>query len=183
MAEQKRNTIFPGCDQWTSKNEIHLASTNTRRSDRIVSKIPEPTAPEQQLLKTSEGRQKTPRIKLPIKPLSAYKADPIPVHQHSPWSSYERGYKLQLGGSVAVVRTIPTTSDLFTIRSFSSDSADKKLYMLRQFQHENILAAYETFIFQDAFYVISEHAEISCNELIIARPDEIQLVAIIHQVS
>jgi hypothetical protein len=55
--------------------------------------------------------------------------------------------------------------------------------MLRQFEHENIIASYETFFYQNAFYVISEHAEISCNELIVARPNEIQLAAIIHQVS
>ncbi|KAF2178254.1 hypothetical protein K469DRAFT_461377, partial [Zopfia rhizophila CBS 207.26] len=101
----------------------------------------------------------------------------------SPWNHYQSGYSLELGGPIAVVRKVPATKDLFTMRSFSSSGADKKLYMLRQLKHPNLLASIEVFSFQDTYYLISEHAEISCEEFIVARPDEIQLAAIIRQMN
>jgi serine/threonine protein kinase len=67
------------------------------------------------------------------------------------------------------------------MRSFSSNGAEKKLYMLRQLKHANLLASFEVFSFQDTYYLISEHTEISCEEFIVARPDEAQLAAIIRQ--
>ncbi len=81
-----------------------------------------------------------------------------------------------------VVRSKSKSSTLYTVRSFALEDADRKLYMLCQFKHRNILESYETFSFRQSFYVISEHVEISCNELVIARPDEGQLANIIKQV-
>jgi hypothetical protein len=123
-----------------------------------------------------------PHKSSPTNSLSSYGAHRVPLLQGSPWSHYENGYNLELGGSVAVVRKIPATKELFTMRSFSS-SADKKFYMALQLKHTNLLSSIEVFSFQDSFYVISEHTEVSCEEFIIARPNEIQLAAIIHQVS
>jgi serine/threonine protein kinase len=169
MAErQKRDTIFPGSDQWTGTRKV---SKHVNSKDEVP---PVPGLP----------RPVTSRlINMPINPLSSYGGVPVPLLEGSPWNHYKSGYSLELGGPIAVVCKFPATKDLFTMRSFPSSGADKKLYMLRQLEHPNFLASIEVFSFQDTYYLISEHTEISCEEFIVARPDEIQLVAIIRQVS
>ncbi|KAH7111264.1 kinase-like domain-containing protein [Dendryphion nanum] len=165
--KQKRNTVFPGSDPWTG---------NRKRPKLVDSKDEVPSV-------SGLSRPLTNRlIDIPIKPLSSYGAVPIPLLEGSPWNHYQSCYSLELGGPIAVVRKISATKDLFTMHSFSSSGADKKLYMLRQLKHANLLASLEIFSFQDAHYVISEHTEVSCEEFIVARPDEIQLAAIIRQV-
>ncbi|KAH7111051.1 hypothetical protein B0J11DRAFT_512229 [Dendryphion nanum] len=164
---QKRDTVFPGSDQWTG---------NRKLSKPINSK--DEALPVLGLLRPLANRL----MDILIKPLSSYGAAPIPLLEGSPWNHYQSGYSLELGGPIAVVRKVPATKDLFTMHSFSSFGADQRLYMLRQLKHANLLASFEIFSFQDTCYVVSEHTEISCEEFIVARPDEIQLAAIIRQV-
>lgn len=129
------------------------------------------------------GRSKRKRlIDLPVKPVSSYSEGLVPVFDGSPWKSYKQDLSLELGGSVAVVHKIPATEELFTIRSISGPSAEEKLFMLRQLRHENLLISFELFSFKDEFFIVSELAAISLEELTVARPDEVQVAAIIYQV-
>jgi serine/threonine protein kinase len=167
MAEwQKRDTMFPGSDQRTGNRKV---------SEPVTSKDKVPPVPG--LSKPLANRLMT----IPISPLSSNGRVPVPLLKGSPWVRYRSGYALELGGPIAVVHKFPATSDLFKMRSFSSNVAEKKLYMLRQLKHANLLASFEVFSFQDTYYLISEHTEISCEEFIVARPNEIQLAAIIRQ--
>jgi hypothetical protein len=126
MVEPKRNTIFPGYSQRPGNDRQAFHSPiDSQRGTLIPTEIPKLSATPE----PCEFPQRPNMVleKVPVNPSAVYKADPVPVHQDSPWSRYEKGYKLQLGGSIAVIRTIPATSDLFTIRNFTSDSAEKKI--------------------------------------------------------
>lgn len=100
----------------------------------------------------------------------------------SPWKHYSKAFGLELGGSVAIVCKKPATFDLFAMHSCSGDRTDEKVCLLRQLKHENLLETYELFSFEDSIYIISACGAISLDDLIVARPDEVQLAAIVHQV-
>jgi hypothetical protein len=172
MENRKRDTVFPGSDQRSGNNKVSKYAVNSN-----VEGSPIPG-----LFKPKANRLKVPRINIPINPLSSYTV-PVPLLEESPWNHYKKGYGLELGGSVAVVCKVPATGRLFTMRSCPSSGADEKLYRVRHLKHKNLLDSIEDFSFQDTFYIISEHTEISCEEFIVARPDEVQLAAIIRQVS
>ncbi|KAI9772441.1 MAG: hypothetical protein M1840_000644 [Geoglossum simile] len=166
----KRNTIFPGSDEQVALSffgkEPNSASDNTT-----------PVPPPKRAY-TKDGRK---RIQLPINP-STSTTELIPVRKRSPWDLYRKGYRLELGGSVAVVSKMPATDVSFTIRSFSGADAEEKLYMLRLLRHENVLHSYEIFSFEEDYYVVSELMSISLEAFIIARPDELELAIIIYQI-
>jgi serine/threonine protein kinase len=69
------------------------------------------------------------------------------------------------------------------MRTISGPDVDKKLDLLRRLKNKNILTAYEAFSHNNDFYVISEDTEVSLEQFIVARPDQVQLVAIISQVT
>ena len=119
---------------------------------------------------------------LPVKLVSSYDADLVPVFHGSPWKSYKQDLSLDQGGSVAVVYKTPATKELFTIRSISGPDAEEQVFMLRQLRHENLLVSHELYSFENKFFVVSELAAISLEELTVAGPDEIQLAAIAYQV-
>lgn len=132
--------------------------------------------------KTFAGSKRKRGIDLPVKPVSSYSAGLVPVFDGSPWNSYKQDLSLELGGSVAVVYKIPATKELFTIRSISGPGVEEKLFMLRQLQHKNLFFCHELYSFKDEILIVSELAAISLEELTVARPDEVQLAAIISQV-
>jgi hypothetical protein len=158
--EEKRKTVFPGGDRGIGNHE---ASKEPDQSEGEVSSVPNKTT------------NATVNLGSPY--------EVIPEREGSPWDRYRYSYGLELGGPVAVVRKAPATKHLFTMRSFSSFGAEEKLDRLQHLKHTNILASFDIFFYQNSYYIISEHAEISCEEFIVARPDEVQLAAIISQVS
>ena len=107
----------------------------------------------------------------------------IPVTDRSPWRHYRNAYGLELGGSVAIVCKTPATEKLFSMHSFSGPTRDEKLHMLQQLKHENLLSQEEIFCFEESIYVISEYTAISLKGVTLVLPTEIQLAAIVHQVS
>ncbi|KAK0628282.1 hypothetical protein B0T17DRAFT_596903 [Bombardia bombarda] len=166
----KRDTIFPGSHQWTERFSPESVSPSTPKA-----RLPElPTRADSQ-----GGRLR--RINLPVKSAGSYGDRSVPVIEGSPWKHYRNAYGLELGGSVAVVCKTPATKQLFALHSFSGSSREKKLYMLRQLKHENLLSPEEIFSFENSFYVISEYTAISLEGFILVRPDEVQLAAIVHQ--
>ena len=162
----KRETIFPGSHPWTERFSPESFKAGLLELPNRAN---------------SQGRRLRP-INLPVKPAGSYGDRSVPVMEGSPWRHYRNAYSLELGGLVAVVCKTPATTKLFTMHSFSGPSREEKLYMLRQLKHENLLSPEEIFSFEDSFYVISEYTAISLEGVILVRPDEVQLAAIVHQV-
>jgi hypothetical protein len=180
--EHKRQTIFPGSDQRSGLFRKEHQIPAPARNPPIISKREVLEIPETVKRSNNDGdKAKLPRM-LPINPVTSYN-ELVPVTEGSPWNYYKNAFTLELGGSIAVVRKKKATLDLFTTRSFPAYRAEAKLEILRQLRHPNILVSHEVYSFEDAFYVISEQTEVSLEELIIARPNEVQLAAIIYQVS
>ncbi|KAJ0103783.1 Serine/threonine-protein kinase dst2 [Diaporthe amygdali] len=107
---------------------------------------------------------------------------PPPVIDGSPWKHYKTAYGLEMGGYVAVVCKIPATDRLFSMHSISGPSRAQKVDVLRSLNHENILLPEEIFTYEDSSCAITEAAAISLGDLVLVRPDETQLAAIVGQV-
>jgi len=168
----KRLTVFPGSSQWAEGFEEPVSPSHGSRGRA--------SDPHEQQTTAKPDKSKTPFINLPVTPFTSYNEPQVPLIEESPWRHYLHAYDLELGGTVAIASKIPATKSLFTIRSCSENS--EKLSMLRQLKHSNLLTSYEVFLHKNLFYIVSEKAEISLEELIVARPNEIQLAAIIYQV-
>ncbi|KAF4451415.1 Serine/threonine-protein kinase dst2 [Fusarium austroafricanum] len=168
----KRETIFPGSTQWSRT----LGSESRRESK---SSIPGPST----LAPHREDKRPMRRINLPVNPIGSNRDHLVPVKEGSPWKYYKYAYDLELGGSVAIVCKTPATNKLFAMHSISGQNSEReqKLYTLRQLNHENLLRPEEILSFKDSFYIISECAAISLEEVIVVRPSEVQLAAIVHQ--
>ncbi|OCK79043.1 hypothetical protein K432DRAFT_426830 [Lepidopterella palustris CBS 459.81] len=193
--ERKRDKRFPGSDLFSSLGQELTLPRNSKNEATKVPEVPK-------LNSTKRKRLEVPQLNSPINfpppnPSPPYKEGSIPT-ETSPWEHYERAYDIELGGSVtrvskipeaedviggSVIRVskIPETEDMFTLRSFSNSDTEK-LDLLSHFKHKNILTTYEVFPYANKFYVISEDTEVSLEEFIIARPDEVQLAAITSQV-
>lgn len=170
--KEKRETVFPGSNQWSGI----FGSASSRVSNAAVLELPN-------TVHTRRDKQQALRINLPVTPADAYTDQLVSVKEGSPWKHYRNAYGLELGGYVAVVCKTPATSELYAMHSFSGSSSERKLYMLRQLKHRNLLRPEEIFSFEGSFYVISEYTAISLEDLTLARPNQIQLATIVHQVS
>jgi serine/threonine protein kinase len=87
-----------------------------------------------------------------------------------------------IGGQVAIVSKIPATDRLFSMHSVSGRNRTEKIDILRGLKHENLLLPVEIFVHEDSSYVITEYAAICLDDLVLVRPDEFQLAAIVTQV-
>jgi hypothetical protein len=108
------------------------------------------------------------------------------VRAEDPSVLYQKRYHIKLGGAVEVHQKKPATTQGFDIRKISGPGAKQKIHMLQQrIQHKSFLYLYEIFDFEGAFYTISEHMDISCNELVssVATPEEMHLATIFCGVS
>ncbi|KAH8746504.1 hypothetical protein F5883DRAFT_510223 [Diaporthe sp. PMI_573] len=123
-----------------------------------------------------------PRINLPINHADQDSDQPAPVIDGSPWKHYKTAFGLELGGQVAIVCKIPATDRLFSMHSVSGLSRRGKIEILRSLKHENLLLPVEVFMHEDSSYVVSEYAAIGLDDLVLVRPDEVQLAAIVSQV-
>jgi hypothetical protein len=171
--ERKRDTRFPGSDNFNNITK-DLAVQRDRESE--VTKRPEmfkQAIAERNLF--GVPRLNSPSVPLPPRPYPSIK-------KGSPWSCYTKAYGIELGGFITRVCKVPETDEMFTLRSFSGSDSQRKLDLLSQLKHNNILTTYELFTQGDEIYVVSEDTEVSLEEFIIARPNEPQLAAIIAQV-
>jgi hypothetical protein len=109
----------------------------------------------------------------------------LPLRRASPWGYYTKTYRRELGGSVIVACKNPTTFELFAVKCIAGSEVNNTAQMLRQVRHENFLACYEIFLFDDAIFTVSECMAISLTDLngSAIPPNEIQIATIIHQVS
>lgn len=166
----KRETIFPGSYERTGV--FGSKSSSASKLELLDS----PTATN-----IRRTRHQTPLINLPVNPAAPYGDQLVPIKEGSPWRHYKNAYGLELGGPVSIVCTTPATSKLFAMHSISGPGREKMLYMLRQLKHENLLHPEEIFSLDDSFYVISEYAAVSLDGVVVVRPSEVQLAAIVHQ--
>jgi hypothetical protein len=188
-SDGKRTTVFPG---------YGLGFGTTSRAGGIAAaKVPELS--EVKIVGRHRLELPPPVNYPPPNPSPWSKKDSIQVFEASPWTYYEMCYDIEMVGPVIRVfkipdkelndsarkarkANVPKTEHLFTMRMISDPDADK-LNLLRRLRHQNILTAYEVFIHENEYYVISEDIEVSLEDFIVARPDEVELAAIISQVS
>ena len=163
-------------DSDSGSNTLKKVSTSTATNAHKMPPIDIPSHRE------SLARNKGQWIEFPVKPLSSYSADRVPIFSGSPWKQYKQCLYLEIGGPVIVASMMPATRDLFTVRTFSGPEAEEKLYMLRQLKHENLLAPLELFVANDQVFIVSELAAITLDRFTVVSLDETQLAAIIHQV-
>jgi hypothetical protein len=180
----KRDTIFPGSD-----GEALLLSPDPKRPR-------DPQSPQEPHVIERHSKRSRTLVKggtdtglldlyLPSKHSSrkSNSGNSTQWLEESPWMSYEKVYRVELGGSVAVAYRKPNTGKQFTVRSVSA--TDDKMRLILGLDDENLLCPYEVFKFEDAFYTISEHMAVSLNHFIGCDepPSEAQLAAIARQVS
>jgi hypothetical protein len=101
------------------------------------------------------------------------------IHE-APWDLYARYINLELGKSVDIIYT--KDDEVYSCRCLREADCEK-IDMLRKISHPNILHSHQIFLRDGLYYVVSELAAISLEDLLLARPDEIQIRAIMHQVS
>ncbi|KAJ0100721.1 Serine/threonine-protein kinase dst2, partial [Diaporthe amygdali] len=167
----KRETVFPGSSQWAAARGSEPA---------LETDIQPPVTP----LSVAKRRNRLaiPRMDLPVNIAHSGDHHPPPVIDGSPWKHYKTAYGLEMGGYVAVVCKIPATDRLFSMHSISGPSRAQKVDMLRSLDHGNLLLPEEIFTYEDSSCAITEAAAISLGDLVLVRPDEIQLAAIVGQV-
>ena len=166
-------------DNSSDANLVGRMSTSASTNGNEVSPI-EISSSQKSLVQMN--RNKAQRIQLPVKPLSSYSAELIPISSGPPWKQYKQCLHLEMGGSIIVASAIPATRELYAVRTVSGPEAEEKLYMLRQLRHENLLTPHELFVANEQVFIVSELQAVSLDEFTIVSLDEIQLEAIIHQV-
>ena len=180
----KRDTRFPGSDLFNISKELALPRDGKVETTKVL-EVPKPNYSKLNLrevprLNTSAKLNTPARSNTPatLPPPEAFPH----TNEASPLVYHEKAYGIELGGSVTRVCLVPETEDMFTMRSLSGPDAKQKLNLLRRLKHVNILTLLVLFSHDNEYSIISEDAEVSLEELIIARPNEIQLAAIITQV-
>jgi hypothetical protein len=192
MASSGRpETQFPGAKVFRSFSKLPLPPLDEKHVETKVSEVPKMTT-------SMTDRREALRLNSSVR---SDKEDSISIVEGSPWNYYEWVYSIELGGSVERVfkipdakldkparkvrraSKVPENQNIFTMRVILGPDADEKLNLLRHLKRDNILTTYEVFSDNNEFYVISEDAELSLNEFIVVRPDEVQLAAIVGQVT
>jgi hypothetical protein len=185
FTQRKRDTRFPGSDLFNISKELALPRDKVEATN--VSEVPVPKPNYSKLNLREVPRLNTPvRLNTPAKSNTPTLPPPPKAFPHvneaSPLVYYEKAYGIELGGPVSRVCQVPETEDMFTMRSVSGPGAKQKLNLLRRLKHDNILTPLVLFSHDNEYSIISEDPEVSLEELIIARPNEIQLASIIAQV-
>lgn len=156
ISDSKRNTLFPGSNAFQQTSEPlgdgSLGLSPKLSTAKLTGRSTHQSAPKSQDSKRS--------------PQAVRGATGLTPVAGSPWESYEKRYRLELGGSVAAAGKITRTRQVFTARSISCPNAKEELHSLRQLRHENFLSAYEVFAFEEAFNVISERLQISLDDTV-----------------
>jgi len=108
------------------------------------------------------------------------------LKRSSPWDSYSKDYRRELGSSVVIVYKRPTTRQLFAMKNVTGPEINHKIQVLRQVRHENFVLAYEVFLYNNMISIVFEYMAVSLvniNSSARGRPNELQVATIVHQVS
>ena len=173
----RRNTIFPGSDEQDQLDQLELPRHHGSRSDesRRVAEVP---AKRTRTIVKGGADSGLLDLRLPLKHNNKRSS----WIDASPWSFYERAYRIELGGPVAVVYKLDA-GDQYILNSISAP--DDQIRLLCRLSHENLVQIYEVFRFKDVLYTISEHMAISLNHFIGCDKllNEAQVATISSQVS
>jgi hypothetical protein len=107
------------------------------------------------------------------------------IRRESLWNMYDKGYELELGGTVTIAGQKVFPRNLAVVRAFLEGRAEKTLHIFQSIQHNNFAAALEVFISEEIFYVVLELMAISLDQLVASPeyPNQLMLAAIVGQVS
>lgn len=110
---------------------------------------------------------------------------PLTVKEESPWTNYNTGYQVQLGGPVSVAERKGPGFGLVVIKQLSTANPNGKLSMLRLISGGSFLRCIEIFHFEEVLHVVSEYMTMSLLQIVAAPryPHESHVAAIIGQVS
>jgi len=163
----------PSKSHWKSKA---LQSHDTKKLARKRPRSPEGDNVD---MKTGMIELKLPKIV--ENGIRAYQS--FRIQQKSPWESFRKTYRLQLGGTVTVAVREEPPSELVMIRAFAPTS-EKSVYMIQRIHHLNVVTILEAFVTTDHFYAVLEHLPISLDHVVACPdyPSELQLTAILAQV-
>ncbi len=192
---------FRGSSQSTKRQGEHLTGVE-KPSGRVTGFNPATGS----LRTLSPGAHRTNsatgsrRLNPPAAPGSGTEPSLLVKHQ-SPWEKYKRSHGIRLGEEeddmvdVAEVRD-PWSDDIIVppkkegptpyvvaVRNFSTYHGEENCRILQQVKHENIVAVRDIFLYDDSFYVVSEHMPMSLS-LFTGFPkhlDEDQLASILGQ--
>lgn len=112
-------------------------------------------------------------------------ADPYPtVLRVSPWQKYEQDHERDMGGPLTVACQKSLAFDMVAVRELQSTTASDILDIIKNLQHENIVAVFELFEVEQSLFVVSEYLPITLHQIVkcLRYPNELQLAAILGQV-
>ncbi|KAI0810063.1 kinase-like domain-containing protein [Xylaria sp. FL0064] len=109
----------------------------------------------------------------------------IPVLTGSPWSHYERRYRVRYGHSFGVITSRNASCQSFMIRTISGRDVEEQIQNIRQLCHPNLVENIEIYACSDSsYFLISEFMHTSLLHLCRSPiyPTEPQLSSILHQI-
>jgi len=108
----------------------------------------------------------------------------LSLKRSSPWDSYAKDYRRDLGGSVLIVYKRQATSQLFAMKDIPKVETDLAVQVLRKVRHEYLVCPYEVFEDKSTAYIIFEYMAVSLDNINSSalHPNELQVSTIIRQV-
>lgn len=109
----------------------------------------------------------------------------LSLKRSSPWDSYAKDYRRDLGGSVLIVYKRQATSQLFAMKDIPDVETGLTVQVLRKVRHENLVWPHEVFEYNSTAYIIFEYMAVSLDNINSSalHPNELQVSTIIYQVS
>ncbi|KIW79857.1 hypothetical protein Z517_06472 [Fonsecaea pedrosoi CBS 271.37] len=165
-----RDTVFPG------SGGDYLANIQRPNNSNLPESQVESSTRHSRALVKSTTKSGLRDLYLPLK----YKTQRVNWREDSPWSFYEGAYRIELGGSVAVVLR-SDTGEQFTLSSASI--TEEQIKRLCELKHKNLVQTYEVFSYEGVYYTVSNHEAISLNHFIACDKslNEAQLASIFAQ--
>ncbi|OAL33367.1 hypothetical protein AYO20_07378 [Fonsecaea nubica] len=165
-----RDTVFPG------SGGDYLANIQRPNNSNLPESQVESSTRHSRVLVKSTTKSGLRDLYLPSK----YKTQGVNWREDSPWLFYEGAYRIELGGSVAVVLR-SDTGEQFTLSSASI--TEEQIKRLCELKHKNLVQTYEVFSYEGVYYTVSNHEAISLNHFIACDKslNEAQLASIFAQ--
>jgi hypothetical protein len=109
----------------------------------------------------------------------------LSLKRSSPWDSYAKDYRRDLGGSVLIVYKRQATYRLFPMKDITGVEPEHTAQVLRQVRRENFVSAHEVFCYNNVTSIIFEYMAVSLDNINSSalHPNDLQVATMIHQVS
>ncbi|KAI1202224.1 hypothetical protein F5X97DRAFT_288344 [Nemania serpens] len=122
---------------------------------------------------------------IPTKPSQAHELSLVPVLTGSPWSHYERRYRVRYGFSFGIITSRNASCQTFMIRTVTGRDTEDRIQNIRQLCHPNLAKNLEIYACSDSsYFLVSEFMPTSLLHLCRSPiyPTEPQLGSLLHQV-